>query len=428
MVSYQGNLEVPGFRWMKYREGFSADLIKYLIHRFQPRTILDPFSGIGTTSLVAASHGIKATGIEIVPVAMLAAQGISLASTQTLRCSFAHTAAELQRHIQSRRPPPANCYFPHVPITRAAFSADNENYIARAREFIGSVDNSEVRSLLSLACMSVLESVSFTRKDGQFLRWDGRSRKSKTQMRKHNIGELPVALDVRFREMIEDMEFLEGRFEGMGPEFILGSSLEHLRDLPAASYDMVITSPPYANRFDYTRTYALELAWLGYDSEGFKALRQKMLSATVENKSKRRWFLSSYGNEHLVESAFGIYDGQAAVQEVLSVLKTDVHALSNRYIIRMLEGYFLEMAIIVCELARLVRPGGVVAMVNDNVQYHGQELPVDLILSDFAERSGFSCKYIWQLGRGKGNSSQQMKRFGRRALRKCVYWWVRDKE
>ena len=30
-------------------------------------------------------------------------------------------------------------------------------------------------------------------------------------------------------------------------------------------------------------------------------------------------------------------------------------------------------------------------MVNDNVQYHGEEVPVDLILSDYAEQSGFTC-------------------------------------
>ena len=64
-------------------------------------------------------------------------------------------------------------------------------------------------------------------------------------------------------------------------------------------------------------------------------------------------------------------------------------------------------------------------MVNDNVQYHGEEVPVDLILSDYAEQSGFRCENIWTLPRGKGNSSQQMKRFGRREIRKCVYKWVR---
>ena len=91
----------------------------------------------------------------------------------------------------------------------------------------------------------------------------------------------------------------------------------------------------------------------------------------------------------------------------------------------MLEGYFLEMAVIIAELGRIVRPGGTVIMVNDNVQYHGEELPVDFILSDFAEESGFTCEHIWALPRGKGNASQQMGRFGRREQRKCVYRWVR---
>ena len=90
---------------------------------------------------------------------------------------------------------------------------------------------------------------------------------------------------------------------------------------------------------------------------------------------------------------------------------------------QLIEGYCLEMAIIVSELGRVVRPGGTVIMVNDNVQYHGEEVPIDLILSDCAEQSGFRCENIWTLPRGKGNSSQQMKRFGRREIRKCVYKW-----
>ena len=64
-------------------------------------------------------------------------------------------------------------------------------------------------------------------------------------------------------------------------------------------------------------------------------------------------------------------------------------------------------------------------MVNDNVRYHGEEVPVDLILSDFAESAGFRCDRIDVLPRGKGNASQQMGRFGRKEIRKCVYWWTR---
>ena len=82
-----------------------------------------------------------------------------------------------------------------------------------------------------------------------------------------------------------------------------------------------------------------------------------------------------------------------------------VHMLTSlvtKYVIRLLEGYFLEMAVIISELVRLVQPGGSVIMVNDNVQYHGEEVPVDFILSDMAERLGFECTNIWTLARGKG--------------------------
>ena len=62
-------------------------------------------------------------------------------------------------------------------------------------------------------------------------------------------------------------------------------------------------------------------------------------------------------------------------------------------------------------------------MVNDNVRYQGAHVPVDLLLSDFAERVGFDVETIWVLPRGKGNSSQQMGVHGREEIRKCVYIW-----
>ena len=233
------------------------------------------------------------------------------------------------------------------------------------------------------------------------------------------------AIVPRLNEISDDIETLKSCYGKGAPEFITGSSLEHFRQIKAASFDMVITSPPYANRYDYTRTYALELAWLGYDDEEIKKLRQSMLSATVENKSKKAWLQDTYGDEQLLNHAIRMFENQGAVHEVIGQLKECEKELSNPHIVRMLGGYFFEMAVVVAELGRIVRPGGVVLMVNDNVQYHGEELPVDLILSDYAENSGFTCENIWILPRGKGNASQQMRRFGRREQRKCVYKWVR---
>jgi hypothetical protein len=119
------------------------------------------------------------------------------------------------------------------------------------------------------------------------------------------------------------------------------------------------------------------------------------------------------------------YDGQAALHEALNILydARDCGELSNKNVPMLVENYFLEMAYVVFEIARLLRKGGWAFIVNDNVRYHGQEIPVDLILSGFAEAAGLKTECIWVLPRGKGNSSQQMGRWGRHELRKCVYCW-----
>ena len=103
-------------------------------------------------------------------------------------------------------------------------------------------------------------------------------------------------------------------------------------------------------------------------------------------------------------------------------LENRAHELATRNI-RLIEGYFLEMALVVAELGRIVRPSGVVVMVNDNVQYHGEEVPVDFILGDFAEQSGFDCTDIWVLPR-QGNPSQQMARLDVGNFANACYKWV----
>lgn len=426
-VSYQGNQRVPGLRWMKYKEGFSRGLVEHVLDTYRPSAVLDPFAGIGTTPLIAASRGMRATGVEIMPVGVLAATAIAEAANGVSKHELESAGASLLDAVTSREDAPPEHTFPHVRITEAAFPPETEAAIARVREFLSTVDDDSIRTILDFACMSVLEAVSYTRKDGQYLRWDYRAdRALRARVNKGPILPFAQALGERLFEMLQDMGPLKQEFGGADPEFLTGSSLELLRGLPDASFDMVMTSPPYANRYDYTRTYALELAWLGYDNDDFSALRQQMLSATVENKPKLEWLRHTYGDcPEVLESAVQMYNGQSAVHEVLDILREHIEELGNRHVIRLIEGYFLEMSLIVAELGRIVRPGGRVVMVNDNVQYHGEEVPVDLILSDYAEQSGFTCNKIWTLERGKGNSSQQMGRFGRRELRKCVYFWER---
>ena len=426
-VSYQGNREAPGLRWMKYREGFSGSLVGRLLDRYGPRSVLDPFAGIGTVPLTAAGRGLRGVGIEIMPVGVLAGAGIAgAAAGGVTRDDIGAVSDAIRGRMASARPAAPEHAFPHVRITEAAFPPDAEAAVGKAREFIAGMPEGAVKTLVNLACMSALEAASYTRKDGQYLRWDSRSgRRLRTKMDKGPLPSFPTAVETCLSGMSDDLASVRRAYGGGCPDLMQGSSLEMLRTLPDASFDLVITSPPYANRYDYTRTYALELAWLGLDRDGFSQLRQQLLSATVENRSKADDLRGLYGGGGIPDAAAARCEGQAALHEVLGILRAHAHELGNRHVIRLLEGYFLEMAVIIAELGRLVRPGGAVVMVSDNVQYHGEEVPVDFILSDLAEQSGFVCDVVWALERGKGNASQQMGRFGRREIRKCVCCWVR---
>lgn len=97
------------------------------------------------------------------------------------------------------------------------------------------------------------------------------------------------------------------------------------------------------------------------------------------------------------------FNQQQALREVLFLLRSarEARKLNNNNIPGMVENYFYEMNFVIHELARVLASGGLVVMVNDNVQYAGEEVPVDLILSDFASHAGLAVDYIGVLPRAR---------------------------
>ncbi|MEZ4524994.1 MAG: hypothetical protein R2941_03630 [Desulfobacterales bacterium] len=59
--------------------------------------------------------------------------------------------------------------------------------------------------------------------------------------------------------------------------------------------------------------------------------------------------------------------------------------MNNSGIPRMVKGYFYELACVIQECSRILKNGGVMFMVNDNVRYAGAGVSADLILSEIAE-------------------------------------------
>ncbi len=442
LVSFQANKSVAIYNWFKYKEGFSEQLVRYILHYFkkQPGVLLDPFSGAGSALFAASSLKWQTKGIEILPVGSYATHARFIAQRINTH-KFREVVSELKylNYIDYYDEAYA---LKHITITRGAFPSSEEQqltgYIAYCHRYIAD-DN--MRTLLLYAAFCILEAISYTRKDGQYLRWDVRSGRSQGK-KPFNKGYIPTfreAIDEKLCQIVTDLEARTVQRELFDDTSLLthtkgecelfeGSCLEILPTMEANSIDLILTSPPYANRYDYTRTYALELVYLGCDDEKVKHLRQAMLSCTVENKDKRAKLETLYANlgkgqeYQFIDSTF---QRQEALQEILSLLESyrEQGKLNNLNISRMIHNYFYEMSFVIYELSRCLKPGGLIVMVNDNVRYAGEEVPVDLILSDIAETFGLITRHIWILDRGKGNSSQQMGIHGRSELRKCVYVW-----
>ncbi|MCY3972921.1 MAG: site-specific DNA-methyltransferase [Candidatus Dadabacteria bacterium] len=431
VVSFQANKAKPQYRWYKYKEAFSADLVEYLLNKYETPagTILDPFAGAGTALFAGSSIGFDADGIELLPVG----QRIIEARLLTLNGKSKQHLEAMKRWITDKpwEKTKEQKEFSVLRITAMAYPKETETLIKKYLACLES-EKSSVASLLLFALLCVLETISYTRKDGQYLRWDYRSGRrgfGKKEFNKGEIASFTQAICDKLNEIVSDLQnsgngsslFSSDSNGHTGKVRLLkGSCLNVLPTLPSGFYSSVITSPPYCNRYDYTRTYALEHAILGVSEEENLRLRQSMISCTVENREKE---LLSMNAEW--KKATDICGNLPLLSELLSYLDSMKRnkALNNNGIPRMVRGYFYEMACVIQECFRVLKQGGYMFMVNDNVRYAGASISVDLLLSKIAEEVGFTVENILSLPQTKGNSSQQMGAHGRDALRKCVYIW-----
>ncbi len=429
IVSYQGNKARPFYRWYKYKEAFSSSLVEYFLYKYKisKGIILDPFAGMGTTLFSSAALGYDSEGIELLPV------GHEII-TNRIFAQFEIKDKDIDILEQWKTECPWNSNTQpyevnQLRITQGAYPEETEIKIGRYLSELDKINNKNISKLLLFAMMCILESVSYTRKDGQYLRWDYRSgrRNGENTFNKGKILSFDNAIRKKLEQIIRDIKVPDEKrlFQENLPltgtiRLHKGSCLSILPNISSKKYKAIITSPPYCNRYDYTRTYALEHALLGIGEQELIDLRQTMLSCTVENKPKQ---LSNISESYSKVSS--IFENQELLNAIAGFLEEQKEAnnLNNNGIPRMVKGYFHEMTAVISECYRVLDNGGLLFMVNDNVRYAGVCIPVDLILSQIAEDIGFNVASILILPQNKGNSSQQMGGFGRKALRKCVYVW-----
>ncbi len=426
LVSFQANKKIPGYRWYKFKEGYSSTLVDYTLNKLGVKAgkVLDPFAGSGVSLFASTERGLDTVGIELLPIGteIIEVRKIILESANhNGLLDFLQGWIEKKPWEKEKNGRKIN----HLKITNGAFPQKTEKLLGKFLNTIDKVENKKYRRILRFALLCILEEISFTRKDGQYLRWDYRSGrgKGKNKFNKGEIKDFSQAIIGKLKDIIADLKGGNTLGETGNIEVLQGSCLSILPKLASNEFDFLMTSPPYCNRYDYTRTYALELALLDVNEVKIRDLRQAMMSCTVENRNKEN--LDQLFSKKIFQKATKAFNDQKELQTIIRYLeeKKNNKELNNPGIVRMVRNYFYETSLIIFECARLLKSGAPFVMVNDNVRYAGANIPVDLILSDIAQSAGFNVDQIWVLPVGKGNSSQQMKTHGREELRKCIYIW-----
>lgn len=406
---------------------------------------MDPFMGSGTTALVCKMRGIDSIGYDIMPIS-----SISLKAKASCTDYDLEEIRDLIEDIKKIEIPQSyQGKLPYINITKYAYPEETEKFLQYISEWRDKCSYSELsKNLLTLCVINSLERISYTSKSGQYLSWDTRSKKvqlansariakgKKILPEKYVRTQIFQAKETIICELqhvaddIETIQKISTNYTCADIKYKLNSALFEIPKLPGNILKGVITSPPYCNRYDYTRTYALELVYLGITEDKIRKMRQDLLSCTVESKSKidlLREFYKKINKIDRFEYIYTMIQKNKVFIEILDALhKRKEHGdLNNNGIIRMVEGYFTELAFIYAELYRVCKPGAMVAFVNDNVRYGGEVIPVDFLSCSFAEQFGFNVKKIYTLKQKKGNSSQQMAKFGRVALRKGITIWIK---
>ncbi len=171
---------------------------------------------------------------------------------------------------------------------------------------------------------------------------------------------------------------------GTPAEVFLGDAREIRHYLQPRSVDAVITSPPYPNEKDYSRTTRLESVLLGFLSSREDLRRQKQQFI----RSNTRSVYKADKDDGWVENIPRIQTlARSIEQRRLDLGKTSGFEKQYAKVVRL---YFGGMSRHLSELKPLLRPGAKLAyVVGDQASYFRIMIRTGEILAEVAERLGY---------------------------------------
>ena len=245
--------------WLRLTPAYSVKIVEELMSRYeQPQRVLDPFCGTATTALSAAYRGHESVTTDINPFLVWLGKA---KTAQYSDATIASTHGICERVIDTTR---RNSIEPveKPPIHNISrwWCSESLHFLRKLRAGIEaeSEEQSPERDLLLVGFCRTLIGASNAAFNHQSM-----SFKQDAQLR------IPLKADLE-NMFISDMRFvLDGAEDNPFEtgEVLLGDARK-LSEVVDGSFDLVITSPPYANRMSYIRELRPYMYWLGFLNNG----------------------------------------------------------------------------------------------------------------------------------------------------------------
>jgi DNA modification methylase len=339
-------------------------------------TVFDPFGGVGTTGVVAISKGHRACLMDVNPLGILA--------SRVKTTNFSQYELEAIKRIRYNWADVHNyCIQSDIPneTVKRYFDPTTLDALLKVRSMVLDLDAGIAQDVYLLALLSLIEQISTHHKNGNGVK------KKRLLPSPLTFEELRDILLQRIDLFVSDIEL-----SSFTQKCIV---INHSNLVPYSlpyKVDLVLTSPPYANCFDYSKVYLTEL-WVG----GF--FKQK----TDQNIFREQSVISHVHYRWKERNA----DFRSSTVEDIIIPTLKKQNLWSSNIPNMLSGYFSDLGKCLYNISQNLNSGATVGFVVGNSVYGGVPIATDIILAEIAENLGFKCFGI-RIYRKVIASSQQM--------------------
>ncbi len=388
--------DAPAHDWYRFVLSFPPHLVRDYAQRFgldAGSCVLDPFCGTGTTLVEAKKLGVKSCGLEAVPVSHLAA---------STKVDWTPDPDALLKHAQ---------LVAEKALAMLSVDGISDEPVSPVPQEVRlrSLPAASTKLLLkdsisALPLHKVL--VLLEALDGEYdPAFADHERLALARILPVEVGNLrfgpevglgTVKLDApvvsvwleRVQAMCADLHQLRPRSATSAVALAADarSAGDHLQP---NSIDAVITSPPYPNEKDYSRTVRLESVLLGYLTN--RSELQAMKKGLV--RSNTRGVYRDDDDDTWIRQ-------DAEVERIASAIESRRIELGKdsgfeRMYHRVTKLYFGGMARHLVSLSRVLKPGARLAyVVGDQASYLRIMIRTGQILADIAERAGYEVESI----------------------------------